>query len=88
MPKPPKFSERFGGLTGATISRSEAVKGFSRLVGLTVVELSSTHAYPDFDYEGEAQAMLELVREKDFVCIHARACEEAAREGDIKQKTL
>ncbi|MBI4367820.1 MAG: phosphoglycerate mutase, partial [Candidatus Omnitrophica bacterium] len=46
------------------------------------------HAYPDFDYEGEAQAMLELVREKDFVCVHARACEEAAREGDIKQKTL
>ncbi|MBI4372948.1 MAG: 2,3-bisphosphoglycerate-independent phosphoglycerate mutase [Candidatus Omnitrophica bacterium] len=87
-PKLPKFSERFNGLTGATISRSEAVKGFSRLIGLTVVELPSTHAYPDFDYEGEAQAMLELVGEKDFVCVHARACEEASREGDIKQKTL
>ena len=88
VPKLPKFSDRFGGLTGATISRSEAVKGFSRLVGLTVVELSSTHAYPDFDYEGEAQAMLELVHEKDFVCVHAKACEEASREGDVKQKTL
>ncbi len=88
MPKPPRFSERFNGLNGATISRSEVVKGFSRLIGLTVVELPSTHAYPNFDYEGEAQAMMELVKEKDFVCIHARACDEASHEGDLKQKVL
>ena len=88
VPKLPKFSDRFAGLTGASISRSAVVKGFSRLIGLTVVELSSTHAYPDFDYEGEAQAMLELAGEKDFVCAHARACDEASREGDIKQKVL
>ncbi len=88
MPKPPKFSEKFGGLTGASISRSAAIKGFSRLIGLTVVELASSHAYPDFDYEAEADALMELVREKDFVCVHARACEEASREGDIKQKVL
>ena len=88
MPKPPKFSERFSGLNGASISRSEVVKGFSRLIGLTVVELPSTHAYPNFDYEGEAQAMLELVNEKDFVCVHARACDEASHEGDLKQKVL
>ena len=88
MPKPPKFSERFGGLTGASISTSDVVKGFSRIIGLTVVELPPTNAYPDFDYEGEAQAMVELVREKDFVCVHARACHEASHEGDVKQKTL
>ena len=88
MPKPPKFSDRFSGLTGATISRSEVVKGFSRLIGLTVVELPPNHPYPEFDYEGEAQAMTELVHEKDFVCVHARACDEAARAGDLKQKVL
>jgi len=88
MPKLPRFSERFNGLNGASISRSEVVKGFSRLIGLTVVELPSTHAYPDFDYEGEAQAMMELVKEKDFVCVHARACDEASHAGDLKQKVL
>ncbi|MBI1977436.1 MAG: 2,3-bisphosphoglycerate-independent phosphoglycerate mutase [Candidatus Omnitrophica bacterium] len=88
MPKPQKFSERFGGASGASISASQAIKGFSRLVGLTVVELPVTHAYPDFDYESEAERMMELISEKDFVCVHARACDEAAREGDIKQKTL
>ncbi|OGW87134.1 MAG: hypothetical protein A3C35_03065 [Omnitrophica bacterium RIFCSPHIGHO2_02_FULL_46_11] len=88
MPKPPKFSDRFSGLSGASISNQEVVKGFSRLIGLTVVELASGRAYPDFDYEGEAQTMLDLLKEKDFVCLHARACDEASREGDIKQKTL
>ena len=88
MPKLPKFLDRFGGLSGATISTSEVVKGFSRLVGLTVVEQSSGHAFPDFDYEGQAQTMLDLIREKDFVCLHARACDEASHEGHLKQKVL
>lgn len=88
MPNLPKFSVRFPGLTGACISTHEAIKGFSRLIGLTVVEFSSTHAFPDFDYEGQADAMLELAREKDFVCMHVRACDEAAKAGDIKQKVL
>lgn len=88
MPNLPKFSSRFQTINGACISTHEAVKGFSRLVGLTVVEFSSTHAFPDFDYEGQADAMLELAKEKDFVCMHVRACDEAAKAGDIKQKVL
>ncbi len=88
MPNLPKFSSRFPGLNGACISTHNAVKGFSRLIGLTVVEFSSSHAFPDFDYEGQADAMLELAKEKDFVCVHVRACDEAALAGDIKQKVL
>ncbi len=88
MPNLPKFSTRFPGLAGACISTHEAVKGFSRLIGLTVVEFSSIHAFPDFDYEGQADTMLELAKEKDFVCVHIRACDEAAKVGDIKQKVL
>ena len=88
MPSLPKFSAKFQGINGASISTQEAVKGFSRLVGLTVVEFSSSHAYPDFDYEGHADLMLEIAKEKDFLCIHLRACDEAAKSGDIKQKVL
>jgi 2,3-bisphosphoglycerate-independent phosphoglycerate mutase len=88
MPKPPRFSERFGGLSGATISTQGVIQGFSRLIGLTVVEHSSVSAFPDFDYEAEAEQMMELVSEKGFVCLHARACHEAASEGNIKQKVL
>lgn len=88
VPRLPKFSSRFPAVTGACISTHEAVKGFSRLIGLTVVEYPSSHAFPDFDYEGQADAMLELAKEKDFVCVHVRACDEAAKAGDVKQKTL
>jgi 2,3-bisphosphoglycerate-independent phosphoglycerate mutase len=88
MPKLPKFSERFGGLSSASISTQGVIQGFSRLIGLTVVEQSSAHAFPDFDYEGQAEQLMELVAEKDFVCLHARACHEAARDGNFKQKVL
>lgn len=88
LPNLPKFSTRFQGLNGACISTLESVKGFARLIGLTVVEFSSSHAFPDFDYEGQADTFLELAKEKDFVCIQIRACDEAAKAGDIKQKVL
>ncbi len=88
MPNLPKFSSKFQGINGASMSSHEAVKGFSRLIGLTIVEFSSSHAYPDFDYEGQADLMLELAKEKDFLCVHLRACDESAKAGDIKQKVL
>ncbi|OGX06147.1 MAG: hypothetical protein A3G87_02080 [Omnitrophica bacterium RIFCSPLOWO2_12_FULL_50_11] len=87
-PRLPKFSERFGGLTGASISTVDLVKGFSRLIGLTVMELSAKYNSPDFDYRGEAQAMLDLFEEKDFVCVHTRACDVAAREGNVTRKVI
>ncbi len=87
-PKLPKFSERFGGLTGASISTVDLVKGFSRLIGLVVVEPSTKHAFPDFDYRSEGDVMLNLFREKDFVCVHLRACDLASREGNMQQKVM
>lgn len=87
-PKVNKFSERFSGLTGAVISTHEAVKGFARLIGLTVVEIAPDGAYSNFDYEGCADAMLELLKERDFVCVHVGTCDEAALAGDVKQKVM
>jgi 2,3-bisphosphoglycerate-independent phosphoglycerate mutase len=88
VPKFQKFSEKYEGLTGAIISCSEYAKGFARMIGLTVMELSASKMYPDFDFEGQAQAMLELLKEKDFVCVHTSACAEASSEGNVKQKIL
>ncbi|OGW76440.1 MAG: hypothetical protein A3J52_03690 [Omnitrophica bacterium RIFCSPHIGHO2_02_FULL_49_9] len=87
-PSLPKFSERFNGLTGASISTVDLVKGFSRLIGLTVTELPVKRSGPDpdFDYRSEAKAMVDLFEEKDFVCVHLRACDVASRLGDLAQK--
>lgn len=88
MPKLGKFHDRTQGLSGAMVSMSECVKGFARLVGMTVMEMNSTAIYPDYDYELYAQAMDDLLKEKDFVCVHLTVCEDASREGNIKQKVL
>lgn len=88
MPKVTKFQERTQGLSGAMVSMSEYVKGFARLVGMTVMEMNSAAVYPDYDYELYAQAMDDLLKEKDFVCVHVTVCEDASREGNIKQKVL
>ncbi len=87
-PKLPKFSETFGGITGAVVSPDEVVKGFARLIGLTVAEMASGSASPTFDYEREAELVLELLKEKDFVCVHVKTAANAALQGDVKQKTL
>lgn len=87
-PKLPKFSETFGGLTGAVVSPDEVVKGFARLIGLTVAEMTSGSTSPAFDYEREAELIRELLKEKDFVCVHVKTADEAALQGDVKQKVL
>lgn len=84
-PKLAKFSERFGAVTGAVISSDDHLKGLGRLLGLTVVDFS---AEADTNYEAVANAMFEVLQEKDFVCVHIRSCEEAAREGNLKKKIL
>ncbi len=82
-PKLSKFSERFGGLTGAMISADDHMKGLGRLMGLTVVEVPGD---PDTNFEMAAQTMFDVLEEKDFVCVHIRSCDEAAREGNLKKK--
>jgi 2,3-bisphosphoglycerate-independent phosphoglycerate mutase len=42
----------------------------------------------DTDFEAKANAMLDMLKEKDFVCVHVRACHDAASRGNLKQKIL
>ncbi|OGW81167.1 MAG: hypothetical protein A3G33_09920 [Omnitrophica bacterium RIFCSPLOWO2_12_FULL_44_17] len=88
LPKLPKLSDRMNGITSAMVSTSEYAKGFARLIGMTVMDVAKNRIYPDYDYEGQAEAMMDLLGEKDFVCVHMNVCEEASREGDLKQKVL
>lgn len=84
-PRLSKFSERFGGLTGAMISVDDHMKGLARLIGLTVVDFP---ADSEMAYEVVTDSTLEVLKDKDFVCVHIRSCDEAAREGNLKKKIL
>ncbi len=85
-PKLPKFSEKFGGLTGAVISADNYMKGLGRLQGLTVVDMPVAAGDEVVNYEPQAKEMTDVLQEKDFVCIHVKACEQASLEGNLKRK--
>lgn len=80
-----KFSDRFG-LSGALVAGIEYAKGAGRLAGLTVLEVSGATGNLETSFEKKGKALLEALQEKDFVCVHVRACEEASRAGDLKAK--
>ncbi|MBI4388226.1 MAG: 2,3-bisphosphoglycerate-independent phosphoglycerate mutase [Candidatus Omnitrophica bacterium] len=82
-PKLAKFSERFGGISGAMISVDDHMKGLARLMGLTVVDFPVDS---EMAYETVADSMFEVLKEKDFVCVHIRSCDEASRAGNLKKK--
>jgi len=84
-PRIEKFTERFG-ISGALVASMEYAKGIGRLVGLTVVELAEEIGEFDVDYEKVSRAVLDELEEKDFVCCHLTACDDASRMGDLKAK--
>lgn len=80
-----KFTERFG-MTGAIVSAIDYIKGLGRLIGLTVVEVPGVSGDVDSNFEAKANAMLEVLKERDFVSVHVRACDEASHRGNLRQK--
>ncbi|MDP3921554.1 MAG: 2,3-bisphosphoglycerate-independent phosphoglycerate mutase [Candidatus Omnitrophota bacterium] len=74
------------GLSGALISGIEYAKGIARLAGLTVVEVPGGTGDLETNYEKKGKAISDALAEKDFVCVHVRACDEASRQGDLKAK--
>ncbi|MBI3307274.1 MAG: 2,3-bisphosphoglycerate-independent phosphoglycerate mutase [Candidatus Omnitrophica bacterium] len=84
-PKIEKFSARFG-VSGAMIAGIEYAKGVGRIAGLTVLEVSGGTGDTETNYDKKGKMMLEALNEKDFVCVHIQACDEASRAGDLKEK--
>ena len=80
-----KFQDRFG-LSGGLVAGIEYAKGTGRLAGLTLIEASGATGNLQTNYEKKGKALIEAISEKDFICVHVRACEEASRAGDLKAK--
>ena len=84
-PELEKFSELYG-ITGAVVSDIEYASGIARLAGLTAVGVSSEGLEDTVKYEKLAKAVMEVLHEKDFVCVYLEGCDAAARRGDYKGK--
>lgn len=80
-----KFVDLFG-LTGAMVADVEFAKGISRIAGLTVVENPEPSMDETVKLEKMAKAALDVLRERDFVCLYLDNCDQASRTGNVKAK--
>jgi len=82
----PSFESRFGIKTGAVLSPVDLIHGIGRLAGLESIHVEGSTGLYDTNYEGEAQAALEAIKNHQFVFLHEEAMDEAGHEGDFKLK--
>ncbi len=86
QPQIGSYEERYG-LSGGVISAVDLIKGIGTLAGLDVVEVEGATGLMDTNYEGKADAALDLLYSKDFVCVHVEAPDEMGHKGDAGKKS-
>ncbi|MBU0505988.1 cofactor-independent phosphoglycerate mutase [bacterium] len=84
-PKMKTFQDRFG-LTGATISAVDLIKGIGIYAGMKAIDVVGATGLHDTNYEGKAKAAIEALKDVDFVYLHIEASDEAGHEGDVDLK--
>lgn len=84
-PQLPSFPLRFG-VTGGVIAAVDLVRGGGKLAGLSAPQVPGATGNLQTNYEGKAQAALDILREQDFVLVHVEAPDEAAHHADIEGK--
>lgn len=84
-PAMPTYQERFG-LTGAVVSAVDLIKGLGVYAGLEPLDVPGATGLIDTDYEAKVAAALGALQDSDFALIHVEAPDEAAHQGDLKEK--
>ncbi len=84
-PDIPSLLEAYG-LTGGMISAVDLLKGMGRILGMEVVEVEGATGYYDTNYDGKAQAAIDVLSRKDLVFVHLEAPDEAGHNGDLREK--
>jgi len=81
----PSFAERHG-KRGAVVTGVDLIRGLARLLGLDIIHVPGATGYVDTDFEGKAKAVIEALKETDFVFLHVEAPDESGHEGDLDLK--
>ncbi len=86
-PKMKTMREQYG-ISGAVISAVDLIKGLGVYAGLDVIDVPGATGLIDTNYEGKADACLNVLEDHDFVYVHVEATDEAGHARDVKQKVL
>jgi len=84
-PAMPTISERYR-IEGAIISAVDLMKGLGIYAGLKVVDVPGATGYLDTNYKGKVEYGLNELNERELVCIHVEAPDEAGHNGNVKDK--
>jgi 2,3-bisphosphoglycerate-independent phosphoglycerate mutase len=79
------MTKRFG-FQGSVISAVDLIKGIGFYAGLEIVNVPGATGYLDTNYAGKAEYALKGLADKDFVYLHVEAPDEAAHNGNLKDK--
>ncbi|MDR1608223.1 MAG: cofactor-independent phosphoglycerate mutase [Deltaproteobacteria bacterium] len=86
--QPPKirtYQERWG-LTGATVSAVDIIRGLGLYAGLKPYVVEGATGLLKTNYLGKAQTALEALKTLDSVVVHLEAPDECSHQGDLKAK--
>jgi 2,3-bisphosphoglycerate-independent phosphoglycerate mutase len=86
-PEMPLFLDRFG-LKGGVISAVDLIKGIGVYAGFEPIQVKGATGYIDTNYKGKAEGALKGLLEMgmDFIFLHVEAPDEAAHNGNYKEK--
>lgn len=79
------YKERWG-LTGATVSAVDLIKGLGQVTGLETINVPGATGWIDTNYAGKVEATLGALKRLDLVVIHLEAPDEASHQGELKLK--
>jgi 2,3-bisphosphoglycerate-independent phosphoglycerate mutase len=79
------LKDRYG-LHGYTISAVDLIHGIGRAAGLSPLQVDGATGYIDTNYSGKAKALLEAIKNSNFVFLHVEAPDESGHEGNLEHK--
>ena len=86
-PDLPAFAARYG-VEGRLTSAVDLVRGLGVLTGLDVLDVPGATAGFDNDYAAQRDAALASLADRNFVLLHVEATDEAAHQGDVREKVI
>lgn len=84
-PAIPTYREKFG-LSGGVVSAVDLIKGLGICAGLEVATVENATGNYDTNFQGKAEAAIDILRKNDFVYIHVEAPDECSHHFDAEKK--
>ena len=80
-----RFEEIYG-IKGGVVSAVDLIKGIGRCAGMEVAEVEGATGYIDTNFEGKANAALDILERNDLVYIHFEAPDECGHRNEPENK--